>query len=84
MGIVYSNSLRDSKLVNCLHKDWETKIVFLKLGDLQNMTYDEHRGNLMAYEQNHINRYKNDDKKKTVAFIGETLEIEEEDDENKD
>ena len=36
----------------------------------------------MAYEQNHINRYKNDDKKKTVSFIGETLETEEDDDEN--
>ena len=48
------------------------------------MTYDELRSYLMAYEQNHINMYNNDDKKKTVAFIGETLEIEEEDDENKD
>ena len=28
----------------------------------------------MAYEQNHINGYNKDDKKKTVAFIGETLE----------
>lgn len=46
------------------------------------MTYDELRGNLMAYEQNHINRYNKDDKKKTVAFIGETLQNEEEDDEN--
>ena len=82
VGIVYSNSLRVSKLVNTLLKDWETKVVILKLGDLQNMTYDELRGNLMAYEQNHINRYNKDDKKKTVAFIGETLQNEEEDDEN--
>ena len=48
------------------------------------MTYDELRGNLMAYEENHINRYNNDDEKKTMAFIGETLQTEEEADENQD
>ena len=81
---MYSNSIRVSKLVNCLHKDWETKVVILKLRDLQNMTYDELRGNLMAYEENHINTYNKDDKKKTMAFIGETLQTEEEADENQD
>ena len=39
------------------------------------MTYDEIRGNLMAYEQNHINRYNNDDKKNIVAFTTETSNI---------
>ena len=82
VGMVYSNSLRVSKLVNSLHNAWETKVFNLIDWDLQNMTYDELRGNLMAYEQNHINRYNKDDKKKTVAFIGETLQNEEEDDEN--
>ena len=38
----------------------------------------------MAYEQNHINRYNKDDKKKTMAFTGETLQTEEEADENQD
>ena len=38
----------------------------------------------MAYEQNHINRYNNNDKKKTVAFSGETLQTEEEANENDD
>ena len=32
----------------------------------------------MAYEQNHVNRYNKDDKKKKVAFIGVTLETKEE------
>ena len=45
------------------------------------MTYNELRGNLMAYEQNHINRYNKDDKKKIVAFTGETSDIGEEVDE---
>ena len=48
------------------------------------MTYDELRGNLMEYEQNHINRYNNDDKKKTMAFIGETLQTDVEADANED
>ena len=48
------------------------------------MTYDELRGNLMAYEENHINRYTKDNKTKAMAFIGETLQTEEEADENHD
>ena len=42
------------------------------------MTYDELRGNLMYYEQNHINRYNKDEKKKVVAFKIEISNIEEE------
>ncbi|XP_049381170.1 uncharacterized protein LOC125845670 [Solanum stenotomum] len=37
------------------------------------MIYDELCGNLMAYEQIHINRYNKDDKKKMVAFTAEQL-----------
>ena len=37
-------------------------------GDLYNMIYDELRGNLIVYEQNYINRYHKEVKKKTVAF----------------
>ena len=42
------------------------------------MTYDELRGNLMDYKQNHINRYKKDEKKKNVALTVDTPEINEE------
>lgn len=38
----------------------------------------------MTYEQNHINRHDNGEKKKVVAFTAETLEIEEESGENND
>ena len=82
--MVYSNSLSVSKLVNNLHKAWETKVVILKDWDLQNMTYDELWGNLMAYEENHINRYTKDNKKKAMAFIGETLQTDVEADANED
>lgn len=32
------------------------------------MTYDELRGNIIAYEQNHIKRHAKEEKKKSVAF----------------
>lgn len=46
------------------------------------MTYGKLRGNLMAYEQNHINWYNKEEKKKTMAFIAETTKIKEDVDEN--
>lgn len=48
------------------------------------MTYDDLRGNIMAYEQIHINRYKKYDKKKRVAFIVYTSDVGDEADENQD
>jgi len=51
LGMVYSNGLQVRKLVRSLPKAWETKVAILEDGDLQKMTYDELRGNLMAYEQ---------------------------------
>ena len=38
------------------------------------MIYDELRGNLMAYEQNHINRCHKDEKKNIVSFTADTPE----------
>lgn len=72
------------KVVRSLPKTWETKVVILEDKDLLTIIYDELRGNLMAYEQNHINRHDNGEKKKVVAFTAETLEIEEESGENND
>jgi len=73
LGMVYSNGLQVRKLIRSLPKAWQTKVAILEDGDLQKMTYDELRGNLMAYEQIHINRYNKDDKKKMVAFTAEQL-----------
>jgi len=78
LGMVYSNGLQVRKLVRSLPKAWETKTAILEDGDLQIMMDDELRGNLMAYEQNHINTYIKDDKKKTVAFTSETSKVREE------
>ncbi|XP_015169912.1 uncharacterized protein [Solanum tuberosum] len=84
LRMVYSNALQVRLLIRSLPKAWETKAVILEDGDLQKMTYDKLRGNLMAYEQNHINRYNKDDKKETVVFTTETSKIGEEADEDQD
>lgn len=42
------------------------------------MTYNELRGNIIAYEQNHIKGYNKNDKKKTLALTAETTDILEE------
>lgn len=77
LGMVYAYSLQIRKLIRSLSKAWETKVAILEESDLQTMTYDELRGNLMAYEHNHIQRYQKDDKKKSVAFKAEFLTKEE-------
>jgi len=79
--MIYSNGLQVRNLNKSLSKAWETKATILENGDLEKLTYDKLRGNLMAYEQNHINRYHRDDKRKTVAFTSGTPEVEEEIDE---
>ena len=81
LEMVYSNALQVRKLVKSLPKVWETKTSILEEGDLQIITYDELRGNLIAYELNHINRYNKNDKKIILAFMAETTDIEEEVDE---
>lgn len=37
-------------------------------GDLHNMAYPKVQGNLLAYEQNHINRHNNKEKNKPIVF----------------
>lgn len=76
LGMVYANSLQVRKRIQSLPKAWETKVVILEDSDLQNITYDELRGNIMAYEHNHIQRYQSDDKKKLVAFKEKSFSVE--------
>ena len=42
------------------------------------MTYDELCENVITYEQNHINKYNKNDKKKIVAFTAKTFKAGEE------
>ncbi|XP_060187573.1 uncharacterized protein LOC132616852 [Lycium barbarum] len=75
------NSQQVRKLVRSLPKTWETKAIVLEDGNLDMFTYDELRGNLIAFEKNHIQRYQKDEKKKVVAF---KAQVEESDDDFKE
>lgn len=68
LDMIYSNSFQVKKLVRSLLKTWKTKATILENRDLHNTTYERLRDNLFAYEQNHINRYRKDDKKKPISF----------------
>ncbi|XP_060170564.1 uncharacterized protein LOC132601497 [Lycium barbarum] len=67
LGVTYTNSQQVRKLV--------------RNGNLDKFTYDELRGNLIAFEKNHIERYQKDEKKKVVAF---KAQVEESDDDFKE
>ncbi|XP_059302217.1 uncharacterized protein LOC132054184 [Lycium ferocissimum] len=60
-------------------KTWETKAIVLEDGNLDKFTYDELRGNLIAFEKNHIQRYQKDEKKKVVAFKARVEESDDDD-----
>ncbi|XP_059315394.1 uncharacterized protein LOC132066004 [Lycium ferocissimum] len=78
LGVTYTNSQQVRKLFRSLPKTWETKAIVLEDGNLDNFTYDELRGNLMAFEKNHIQRYQKDEKKKMVAFKSQAEESDDE------
>lgn len=75
--MVYPNGLQVRILLKRLPKAWETKATILEDRDLNKMMYDELRGNLMAYEQNHMKRHAKEDKRKSVAFNVSNYEDEE-------
>ncbi|XP_059291073.1 uncharacterized protein LOC132044597 [Lycium ferocissimum] len=80
LGVTYTNSQQVRKLVRSLPKTWGKKAIVLEDENLDKFTYDELRGNLIAFEKNHIQRYQKDEKKKVVAF---KAQVEESDDEFK-
>ncbi|XP_059279683.1 uncharacterized protein LOC132033660 [Lycium ferocissimum] len=79
LGVTYTNSQQVRKLVRSLPKTWETKAIVLEDGNLDKFTYDELRGNLIAFEKNHIQRYQKDEKKKVVAFKAQVEESDDDD-----
>ncbi|XP_060177966.1 uncharacterized protein LOC132607904 [Lycium barbarum] len=81
LRVTCTNSQQVRKLVRSLPKTWETKAIVLEDGNLDKFTYDELRGNLIAFEKNHIQRYQKDEKKKMVAF---KAQVEESDDDFKE
>ncbi|XP_057740325.1 uncharacterized protein LOC130957485 [Arachis stenosperma] len=61
IGITHSEPIFVRKVLRSLTKEWKTKaIVIAESGNISQMTYDELRGKLFAFEVTHL---KNDTKK---------------------
>ncbi|XP_070039015.1 uncharacterized protein [Nicotiana tomentosiformis] len=71
-GKPYSSGDQVRKLLRSLPTTWQTKVVTLESQDLNKLSYDELRGELIAFEKTHIKKANQEEKKKTVAFKATT------------
>ncbi|XP_070031907.1 uncharacterized protein [Nicotiana tomentosiformis] len=55
-------------ILRSLPTTWQTKVVALESQDLDKLSYDELRGDLIAFEKTHLNKRGQEEKKKTIAF----------------
>ncbi|XP_075095516.1 uncharacterized protein LOC142173768 [Nicotiana tabacum] len=71
-GKPYSSGDQVRKLLRSLPTTWQTKVVTLESQDLNKLSYDELRGELIAFEKTHIKKANQEEKKKIVAFKATT------------
>ncbi|XP_009799772.1 uncharacterized protein [Nicotiana sylvestris] len=71
-GKPYSSGIKVRKILRSLPTTWQTKVVALESQDLNKLSYDELRGNLIAFEKTHLKKTSHEEKKKTVAFKATT------------
>ncbi|XP_019257639.1 PREDICTED: uncharacterized protein LOC109235845 [Nicotiana attenuata] len=64
----YSSGDQVRKILRSLSTTWQTKVVTLESQDLNKLSYDEFRGELIAFEKTHIKKTNQEEKKKIVAF----------------
>ncbi|XP_075074728.1 uncharacterized protein LOC142162291 [Nicotiana tabacum] len=74
----YTRGDQVRKKFRSLPTTWKTKIVTLESQDLNKLSYDELRGELIAFENTHLKKTNQEEKKNTVAFKA-TTEIAEND-----
>nr|XP_009587980.1 uncharacterized protein LOC104085607 [Nicotiana tomentosiformis]XP_016507706.1 PREDICTED: uncharacterized protein LOC107825371 [Nicotiana tabacum] len=67
-GKPYTSGDHVWKILRSLPTTWQTKVVTLESQDLNKLSYDELRGDLIAFEKTHIKKIIHEEKKKTVAF----------------
>nr|XP_016449999.1 PREDICTED: uncharacterized protein LOC107774858 [Nicotiana tabacum] len=67
-GKPYSSGDQVRKILRSLPTTWQTKVVTLESQDLNKLSYDELRGELIAFEKTHLKKTNQEEKKKTVAF----------------
>ncbi|XLU95783.1 hypothetical protein S245_010135, partial [Arachis hypogaea] len=80
MGITYSDSVLVRRVLRCLTKEWETKaLIISESSNLDSMTLDDLRGNLLAFENTYLKR---ESKKKGIAFSSVTNLLDDESSDN--
>ncbi|XP_070014731.1 nucleoporin nup211-like [Nicotiana sylvestris] len=67
-GEEYEKYQKENPLKRCLPTTWQTKVVTLESQDLNKLSYDELRGELIAFERTHLKKTNQEEKKKIVAF----------------
>nr|XP_016462922.1 PREDICTED: uncharacterized protein LOC107786007 [Nicotiana tabacum] len=71
-GKLYSSGDQVRKILRSLPTTWQTKVVTLESQDFNKLSYDELRGELIAFEKTHLKKTNQEEKKKTVAFKATT------------
>lgn len=66
------------KNLRSLPMTWKPKVIALECLDLGKISYDELHGDLIAFENTHLNRRVQEEKKKSVAFKATLVEYENE------
>ncbi|XP_033513765.1 uncharacterized protein [Nicotiana tomentosiformis] len=69
------------KIIRSLPTMWQPKVIALECQDLDKISYDELRGDLIAFEKTHLDRQIQQEKKKAVAFKVTVAEPENEEEE---
>ncbi|XP_075096218.1 uncharacterized protein LOC107782049 [Nicotiana tabacum] len=67
-GEPYTSGNQVRKILRSLPTTWQTKVVTLESQDLNKLSYDELRGELIAFERTHLKKTNQEEKKKIVAF----------------
>ncbi|XP_019259941.1 PREDICTED: uncharacterized protein LOC109237977 [Nicotiana attenuata] len=75
-GKPYSTGDQVRKILRSLPTTWQIKVVILESQDLSKLSYDELRGELIAFEKTHLKKTNQEEKKKKVAFKPTTEKVE--------
>nr|XP_016466453.1 PREDICTED: uncharacterized protein LOC107789191 [Nicotiana tabacum] len=67
-GKPYTSGDQVNKILRSMPTSWQTKVVTLESQDLNKLSYDEMRGELIAFERTHLKKINQEEKKKIVAF----------------
>ncbi|XP_075076369.1 uncharacterized protein LOC142163020 [Nicotiana tabacum] len=80
-GIPIKRGEQVRKILSSLPTIWQPRIIALECHDLDKISYDEFKGDLIAFYKTHLDRQIQQEKKKIVAFKATVAELENEEEE---